>query len=176
MAQLSDSDGGDYNPYAPPSATHDVAPASSEDDVVLPAERGTRWWARVVDGVLFVGSYLVSLVMVIVVPFESSSTTRLVLLGLIPLAFLCYQAFLISTTGQSIAKRWLKIKVVRMDGSLPGFVSGVLLREIVLLGLAPIPVIGFLVRLVDSIMIFGNERRCLHDYLAGTKVVLVLRA
>jgi uncharacterized RDD family membrane protein YckC len=24
---------------------------------------------------------------------------------------------------------------------------------------------------VDVLLIFGNERRCIHDYLAGTKVV-----
>lgn len=29
-----------------------------------------------------------------------------------------------------------------------------------------------IVVLIDALMIFGAERRCLHDYIAGSKVVL----
>jgi uncharacterized RDD family membrane protein YckC len=66
------------------------------------------------------------------------------------------------------------IKIVKMDGSPCGFVSGVLLREIVLSGAGFIPFIGKVIGLVDAVMIFGDQRRCLHDQLAGTKVVLTL--
>jgi hypothetical protein len=31
---------------------------------------------------------------------------------------------------------------------------------------------GSILPLVDALMIFGDQRRCLHDHLAGTKVVV----
>ncbi|MFS8069935.1 MAG: RDD family protein [Byssovorax sp.] len=80
-----------------------------------------------------------------------------------------------STTGQTLAKRWMGIKVVKMDGSPCGFVHGVLLREFILSGLSLIPYIGTMIGLADAVMIFGDQRRCMHDHIAGTKVVLALR-
>ena len=32
-----------------------------------------------------------------------------------------------------------------------------------------------LVSLVDALFIFGKQRRCLHDYIAGSKVVRVIQ-
>ncbi len=37
-----------------------------------------------------------------------------------------------------------------------------------------IPVVGALYALVDALFIFGAEQRCLHDLIAGTKVVLAV--
>jgi len=34
-----------------------------------------------------------------------------------------------------------------------------------------VPLFGGLFWIVDVCLIFGEERRCLHDYIAGTKVV-----
>jgi uncharacterized RDD family membrane protein YckC len=34
-----------------------------------------------------------------------------------------------------------------------------------------IPVVGRLINLVDPLLIFGKERRCLHDLIADTIVV-----
>ena len=36
--------------------------------------------------------------------------------------------------------------------------------------------IGTVIGLGNAVMIFGEQRRCLHDQLAGPKVVLALRA
>ena len=81
-----------------------------------------------------------------------------------------YQWYLVATTGQSLAKRWFGIKIVRLDGSLPGFVNGVLLRSWVLHALNA--VCNF-VGLIDALMIFGEQSRCLHDLIAGTKVIKI---
>jgi uncharacterized RDD family membrane protein YckC len=48
--------------------------------------------------------------------------------GIAWLGVLLLQAYLVTTTGQSIAKRWFRIKIVKVDGSPVNFVSGVLLR------------------------------------------------
>ena len=36
---------------------------------------------------------------------------------------------------------------------------------------AHIPIVGGFVGLIDALFIFGSEKRCLHDYIAGTIVV-----
>jgi uncharacterized RDD family membrane protein YckC len=159
---------GDYNPYAPPTAADDV-PESAGDEYQILAERGTRWWARFVDQLLTILAALPA-----VFGFVSEANGIGAGLLLFPLGFLCYQWYLVATTGQTLAKKWMGIKIVKMDGSRVDFVSGVLLREWLLLGASAIPYIGGFIGLVDAVMIFNQERRCLHDQIAGTKVILAM--
>jgi uncharacterized RDD family membrane protein YckC len=86
-------------------------------------------------------------------------------------AVLAFQAYLISTTGQSIAKRMVGLRIVRTDGSPVGFVRGVLLRSWVFGAGSVIPGVGRVLALVDALFIYRGDRRCLHDLLADTKVV-----
>ncbi len=172
MAEFNDSKG-DFNPYAPPAAVAD-APAYAqagerEDEVLIMAERGTRWWARFVDQLLAGVTALPGAFV-----WLSAKNELGPLLFVLTLAFMGYQWFLVSTTGQTLGKKWLGIKVVKNDGSPVNFVSGVLLREWVLTAAAFIPGVGNVVGLVDAVMIFGNDRRCMHDKIAGAKVVLAL--
>jgi uncharacterized RDD family membrane protein YckC len=132
-----------YNPYAPPSADVDQGlQLQSGDDYVL-AERGTRLGAALIDGLLAVAA---------AAPRHHPRLHDLLrhqrhdqprrrrddgygviavgaLMVLMILAFMGYQWYLIATTGQSLAKRWLGIKIVRVDGSPVGFVNGVILRN-----------------------------------------------
>lgn len=70
--------------------------------------------------------------------------------------------------GQSVGKRLLKLRVVRVDGSPVELWRLVLLRNVVphvagqLCGL---------IGLIDAIFIFGADQRCLHDLVADTIVV-----
>lgn len=100
--------------------------------------------------------------------FSPGLGRSLVMLG--ALAFSIYQVFLLSMQGQTIGKKLMGIRIVRYtDGSNPGFFRSVLLRAWVPNVVSVIPLVG----LIDTLFIFGKERRCLHDYLAGTKVVEV---
>lgn len=101
-------------------------------------------------------------------------------LGLLGLAFLIYTGYhayswyLISTRGQNIPKGWLGIKIVRIDGQPVDFVSGVLLRNWVVAFLCLIPYLGTCIGLLvclSYLMIFSQDRRCLHDHIASTVVV-----
>lgn len=101
------------------------------------------------------------------------------------LVFQVYQWHRTATTGQSLGKSWLAMRVVREDGTPPGFLHGVVLRSWVPLALFVVysqlyinlfiygP--GFLYPLyfilADCATIFGVNRRCVHDYIAGTRVV-----
>jgi uncharacterized RDD family membrane protein YckC len=82
-----------------------------------------------------------------------------------------YQCRLVATSGQSLGKRWKHIRIVLEDGMPPGFWRGVVLRSWVLTLFRFIPVVGNVISLVDALMIFGAGNRCLHDRLAGTRVI-----
>jgi uncharacterized RDD family membrane protein YckC len=107
------------------------------------------------------------------------------------------QAVLITRTGQSLGKRMLGLRIVRPDGTLPGFARGVLLRSWLFLlpyaavnlalpelwflfadefGFTPLLMtlltyLGYAAQAIDPLFILGGARRCLHDHVAGTDVV-----
>lgn len=175
--------GSNFNPYAPPTADIDQGAQLGQDGQYVLAERGTRLGAVLIDGLLALAAALpAGVILAFTVyagrgTFNSSESELMVyglfgLMGLMVLGFMIYQWYLIATTGQSLAKRWMGIKIVRIDGSPAGFVHGVILRSWVLGALSNIPVIGAIVGLVNPLMIFGEERRCLHDHIAGTRVIV----
>lgn len=100
--------------------------------------------------------------------------TGLAVLALGGLTLLIVQIVMLSTRGQTIGKRMLGIRVVRYpDGAQAGFVHGWLLRNLVPGIIQMVPWIGFAFYITDACFIFSQERRCLHDLIAGTKVVKV---
>ncbi len=110
------------------------------------------------------------------------------------LGYTVWQCVWMSKYGQSIGKRLLKIRVLKEDGSNPGFVGTVMLREVVFnllimlasgivsaIGIVAIGenatmlsnLLSFAVWLACLVMLFmaGRDRRTLQDILAGTVVV-----
>lgn len=84
------------------------------------------------------------------------------------------QAALITMRGQSIGKLLLRIRIVRTRlNTQAGFLHAYLLRSAVPWLLSQIPILGGLFWLVDISFIFGEQRRCIHDLIADTKVVKV---
>jgi len=90
---------------------------------------------------------------------------------LLPFALSALQWYLIASSGQSVGKKLVGIKIVLLDGAAVGFVRGVVLRIWVLGMASVIPYVGTTTGLIDALWIFGAERRCLHDLVAGTKVI-----
>lgn len=74
---------------------------------------------------------------------------------------------LIATRGQSIGKLLLGMRIVNEGGQCPGFIQGVILRNWLRAALSLIPLFS----LIDALVIFGESRRCVHDFIAGTRVV-----
>ena len=97
------------------------------------------------------------------------------------LAYLIFQAVLMSKTGQSLGKRIMKIKVVNEDGDNPGFAGTVAMREIVpnlvltVLGMIPflgiIVQLGFWIACLVMLFLVDRDRRTLQDMIAKTYVV-----
>ena len=100
---------------------------------------------------------------------EEANFTFLAIGGLVLIAYLVWQMWMLATTGQTIGKKLMNLRVVKTEtGQNGGFVPNVLLRTVVgqwLLG--AVPFYG----LVDALLIFRDDRRCVHDLIAGTTVV-----
>ncbi len=85
--------------------------------------------------------------------------------------FLVLNGYLLFTRGQTIGKVAVKTKIVDLSGNIPNFGKLLVLRYLVLGLVSQIPFIGGLAGLVNALFIFGKERRCVHDYMAGTIVI-----
>ena len=85
--------------------------------------------------------------------------------------FLILNGSFLANYGQTIGKRVMKIKIVDMEGNNLGLIKLYSLRYLTFSLFSQIPVAGGLISLVNILFIFGKERRCLHDRLAGTQVI-----
>jgi uncharacterized RDD family membrane protein YckC len=179
------------NPFEAPKTSRDAElprPDEEEGRRRL-AERGTRLAGAMIDGALYLAAAIPGLVVVGVSAAMSADSLAsagedgaglfgsmagglgMAVMVLSIFALAIYQWILIATTGQTLAKKWLKMKIVKVDGSPVDFVSGVVLRSWVAQALSAIPLVGSLIGLIDALMIFGEEQRCLHDHIAGTIVI-----
>lgn len=94
-----------------------------------------------------------------------------VLAIVLALAVIVVNCVMLHQSGQTIGKRALDIAVVRSNGEPVALSRYILLRVLVVGLFGAIPVVGRFVGLVDPLLIFGKERRCLHDLIADTIVV-----
>lgn len=167
----------DPDPFAAPGVERE---RSDAQDAQL-GERGERLLARVLDNIIALGGFIPGLVVALAISWRETPTTDdllpvpvLAAMGSGFLVFLgvsVYQWYLIATRGQTIGKRVFKLRVVKADGRAVGFVDGVILREWVISALASVPFVGLAISLIDPLMIYGAQRRCLHDLIATTKVI-----
>lgn len=182
---------------APPVIGSPAAAAAYADATPL-ADRGMRLLARVIDwaielacsipGLLYLGPEFLQMLTAAMQGHEPDlqqlDMTRIAIGGLMLfggwLLVLVIQVWLLSTRGQSIGKLITRIRIVRIDGSSAGIVHAWLMREalVTIIGvmLGMLPFIGpILLRpsfhVTDWCMIFRADQRCLHDLIAGTKVI-----
>jgi uncharacterized RDD family membrane protein YckC len=175
----------EVNPYAPPTADNDVLGEIAESIQLMRASRGARFLAAFTDGLLMmpflgVGMYVASSLGFSVL-HDKLSWQLVVWACMAPLTL--YQWVLIVRTGQTLGKRWNKIKIFMKDGEQVDFLHGVVLRNWILYFipvLVALVVPGTdqlmsLVTIVDLVIIFGATHRCLHDFIAGTQVLQLQR-
>jgi uncharacterized RDD family membrane protein YckC len=134
------------------------------------AGRGLRLVAYLLNVVILVGPLLV--LTTAVDEDAPTGSTREAVLGLAILAWLLASIIanlvLLGTRGQSIGKIIVGVRIVRCDGTRADFVHVVLVRSLANVALSMVPIYG----LVDTLFIFRRDRRCIHDLLADTKVVV----
>jgi len=163
--------------FAPPRAH--VQDIEAGDGPQL-ATRGRRLGAALIDGL-----FALALSLAVMLPLYGTAYVRMmaqskwsVLSGLLVYLGLFYlvQGWFLYQRSQSLGKMALGLRIVRADGSAASFGRSFGLR-LVLFGLAGfLPFVGPFLGLVDSLFIFAPARRCLHDYVADTRVVTAASA
>ena len=160
------------NRYAPPKA--EVADLS-EGDAEL-ASLGLRLGGAIIDGII---SWVVMFPLMFVTGFWSSAMAgavnfgaQLTLSAVGILVFFALNGYLLAKGGQTIGKRLVGTRIVSVtDGQILPLVRVASLRYLPIWVIALVPFVGNLIALVDILFIFREDRRCLHDHIAGTRVV-----
>lgn len=157
------------NPYAAPSAVVDDVTPAGEFEL---AGRGERFLAVFVDGLTATPIYVAAFfVYSASLRQETPSALASLFVVLYGLGLLIVNLVLVSRNAQSIGKKLLGIKVSRKDGSRASLGRIFWMRNVVNALPALIPFVGGLYGLIDILFIFGEPRRCLHDYIADTVVI-----
>lgn len=176
-------EGTEHNPFAPPAEQADFGLAPARYGSAHLATYGQRFAAAFIDNLLYMVTAIPGLIAGVVVAPDSFETATgddasdfppaLLLVFVGPLLLAIYQWSMVAQTGQSIAKRWLRTRIVmEHSGRPPGFVNGVLLRSWAIAAAGAIPLIGSFIGIADAVAIFaGNSRQTLHDRLARTIVI-----
>lgn len=166
------------NPYAAPETQIDGGVGSQMQGAPL-AGRLQRLGCQLADGLFGLIAGLPLIVGMIMsdpdIGGGGNSGPGLVLIGIggiFMLAFFIMQLYLLSRDGQTLGKKVGKVRIVDYnDGSHPGLGRIFGLRMLVPGVIGAIPILGGLFSIADPLFIFGEERRCLHDLIATTKVV-----
>lgn len=136
------------------------------------ATRGQRLLAQLID----MGSMLLLAFLIIYGSgFATKPATMVFTVAL--LALLLTQIYLLWTRGQTLGKIAMGIRIVRMDTrENGGFVTNILLRTFLNSVMTAVPIVGPLYGLADALFIFREDRRCIHDHIAKTCVIVVPKA
>lgn len=162
----------DHNPYQAPQAALDT----SSEGQLQHASRGARLGAAIIDTVLL---------MLITVPIsyfngdfdkiaqgiEPGLWEQVLSLALGIVIFLLINGTWLKRYGQTVGKRICKVRIVTMQGQIPDLAGLVLKRYVSVWLLTLIPIVGGLLCIINYLFIFRRDRRCVHDHLAGTRVV-----
>lgn len=163
----------ELNPYSPPTSI-----VTNEEGESVLATRGERLGGWIVDIVLLailsipvtIFSGLIEKILQGEQSFKDilfSGATNVFLYFLV-------NGYLLARHGQTVGKRVVGTMIVSIsDGKILPFWKFALMRYLPFKLIGLIPFLGVLINLVDILFIFREDKRCIHDHLAGTKVVQV---
>jgi uncharacterized RDD family membrane protein YckC len=160
-----------HNPFAPPQAqVADLAPIDGQAEL---AGRGARLGAALIDGLLnaavFWGIAAAGSIKVMATVASTGMQIGLAVAGIVIFAVL--HGYTLATRGQTLGKLMLGLRIVRTDGSRASLGRLLGLRYGVGMLITLIPYLGKIYALVDSLAIFRETRRCIHDNIADTIVI-----
>lgn len=177
------------NPYAAPSTSPEIETPHFD---AIPPELASRWarlGANILDGIIMLALFLPLFFMLVFfelapgVAGEQDFLDELIIMGetiigqvifaLIGIGvYLAVNGYLMVKSGQTVGKKILSIQVVDYDTKQLLPVSKIIgIRYILTTLITNVPGIGTLFFLVDSCFIFGAEKRCIHDHMAGSTVI-----
>ena len=157
------------NPYESPL----IGGVSAMAGEIQLADRITRLVATIVDGLIMMAVIIpVTFVLVLVARIELTEFMGQVIgaiLGII--VYLAINGSLLASNGQTVGKRMMGIKIVRSNGEKATFERIVGYRLAPVWFVSMIPIVGGLLGLINVLMIFRANRKCLHDDIADTIVI-----
>lgn len=105
-------------------------------------------------------------------PPVAMSYTYQILLSVLSIGLYCAINWtLLATKGQTVGKSVMDMRIVNLDGTQPSRTDILVKRYAPYVLIPYIPFIGTIVSFIGIAMIFGKQKRCLHERIAGTKVV-----
>lgn len=141
------------------------------------ATRGQRLAAVIIDGIIGgIVSVIILTILLPIVGLDSLSTDGGIGFSIIVMAinlgvFLLINGKLLSSNGQTIGKKLMGIKIATLSGGVLSLKDVLLRRYLPPMVVGIIPVVGAIACLADILCIFREDRRCIHDLIAGTRVV-----
>ena len=138
------------------------------------ASIGRRFVALMIDGLVLAIPFIL-LVIVVAVPMGLMGTeenmplalfAQLVLSMMLGTVYILYEGLMLASGGQTVGKKAMSLKVVTAEGNdIARSQAWTRAVSRQLLGL--VPCLG----LVDYLVAFGQEKTCVHDIMAKTRVV-----
>ena len=166
----------DGNIYAPP-----LSDLEQSDGITSEYELASRWsrlGGAIIDAVI--GMAVGFPIMYLTGAWEKAMAGSLPILDTIILGvygfvmFALLHGYFLKNQGQTIGKKLVGIKIVSVDTKKILTLNKVLAyRYLPVSVVTNIPVVGQFLALVDIFFIFGKNRRCVHDFIAGTRVIKV---
>ncbi|TWU33298.1 RDD family protein [Novipirellula artificiosorum] len=167
------------NPFAAPSETSTLSTDPSLSYEL--ATRGERFAGALIDGLLmlplvFGGGMALGVAMIAAginpesLQFNLIATVVGGFLGAV--VFLVINGYLLATKGQTVGKLIIKTQIVsESTNTILPFGQLVMLRYLPFWVAGSLPILSRFVPLIDALAIFRASRKCIHDDIAGTKVI-----
>lgn len=165
------------NPYTPPEASLSGEPDTENGEL---ASRGQRFGAAFVDGLLAIAWSVPLMYAFGIFEYQNQGeeppfSTMLLFGALGFLIFTLIHGYLLHKNGQTIGKKLLSIRITDLNDNVPPLSKLLGWRYLPISVVSLIPVVGTFLPLVDALFVFRSDRRCIHDLIAGTKVVQVAK-
>lgn len=152
-------------------ATDTMAAAQPDDRL---AGLGERLGGAIIDMVV---NILASLPLFFFIGAEAmAEPTFSILMGSIAYSLIAYiviNGYFLVNNAQTVGKHFINTRIENLDGTQSSFTNILVRRYLPVALVVNIPFIGFIAALVDIFFIFRKDRRCVHDFIAGTRVCRV---
>jgi uncharacterized RDD family membrane protein YckC len=159
----------DFDPESGPSySSYQPINTGIEDRPEL-ASRVTRLLAHLIDNICLAPLLII---FGVTIAAGGDATIGLIGIGLLIAVFAIIQIYWLSALGQTIGKKVMKIRIAKLTtGENGGFITNVLIRIGAIFIISCVPFVGSFFALVNILFIFRDDKRCIHDLIAGTVVV-----
>lgn len=164
----------EINPYQTPSSDISI-PGESPEEL---AGRWRRLVASIVDSLVIGVIVLPIMYLMGIFDYVRSGMQAPVTLMLLAavmgfVTFVVINYIPLSKTGQTVGKKLLNIRITDLQCNKADVSTIILKRYLPVHAAGQIPIIGSIVGVIDVLLIFRADRRCLHDLIAGTQVMRV---